>query len=329
MADRSVYHCQEPRAKSQEPRAKSQEPRAKSQEPASALKILIPYHKPYTFPPLDDGIFLPIQVSKATSRIDLHIQGDNEVNGQPCDNISTKNEYYAELTAEYWAWKNLKTLYPDVKYIGLCHYRRFLALHENIAFCEAIPKPESFLEDFRYNPQEIIDILESGRIIVPKRLNFPYSAGAQYCISCVSDDYRALKEVLRVDFPDYYDAFIDVMERNNKMSFKLIHIMKWEDFDQWCRFVFAVMDILETKIPYQNYRGTIQSRVFAYLAERLFYVWQVKNRKQRKSCAIYMCDNNAVEHNNHVRFLHRLFNYARFEVSSCFALWPRRLSRNK
>lgn len=175
----------------------------------------------------------------------------------------------------------------------MCHYRRFLALHENIAFCEAIPKPESFLEDFRYNPQEIIDILESGRIIVPKRLNFPYSAGAQYCLNHVSCDYRALKNVLRENFPDYYDVFVEVMEKNTKLSARLIHIMKWEDFDQWCRFVFAVMDILETMIPYKNYAGTEQSRVFAYLAERLFYVWQVKNRKKQKFCAIYMPDDVA------------------------------------
>ena len=296
-------------------------------EQNSALKILIVYQKPYTVHPLDNGIFLPIQTGKATSTIDLHIQGDNEVNGQPCDNISIKNEYYAELTAEYWAWKNLKTLYPNVKYVGLCHYRRFFALHENKTLSEFIPKPESFLDDFRYNPQEIIDILEAGKIIVPKRMSFPYSAEAQYCICHVSDDYRALKEVLRKHFPDYYDVFVEVMEKNTKISSKLIHIMKWEDFDEWCRFLFSVMDILETRIPYQNYRGSSQNKVLAFLAERLFYVWQVKNRKKQKFCALYMPDDNLYNgRRSGIRaFIYKLFLYVKSSIAMNILYGPHRI----
>lgn len=44
--------------------------------------------------------FLPIQVGKALSNIDLGIQGDNTG-----DNISSKNPNYCELTAHYWYWK--------------------------------------------------------------------------------------------------------------------------------------------------------------------------------------------------------------------------------
>ena len=68
---------------------------------------------------------MPIHCGKALSSVDLGIQGDNEVNGQPCDNISDKNETYCELTAMYWAWKNIKKIYPDIEYIGLNHYRRY------------------------------------------------------------------------------------------------------------------------------------------------------------------------------------------------------------
>ena len=37
-------------------------------------------------------------------------------------NISDKNACYCEITALYWAWKNL-----DARYLGLVHYRRYFA----------------------------------------------------------------------------------------------------------------------------------------------------------------------------------------------------------
>ncbi len=37
------------------------------------------------------------------------------------ENISSKNKMYCELTAQYWAWKNL-----DADYYGFFHYRRYL-----------------------------------------------------------------------------------------------------------------------------------------------------------------------------------------------------------
>lgn len=76
------------------------------------IKVLVCCHKA-TYVPNDD-VYLPIQVGKANSKIDLGFQGDDE--GK---NISEKNFSYCELTAVYWAWKNLK----DIDYIGLCHYR--------------------------------------------------------------------------------------------------------------------------------------------------------------------------------------------------------------
>ena len=40
------------------------------------------------------------------------------------DNISAKNQHYAEMTAIYWLWKNQ----VDCEYLGICHYRRHFDL---------------------------------------------------------------------------------------------------------------------------------------------------------------------------------------------------------
>ena len=81
------------------------------------IKILVAVHKAGDV--IHDEIYTPIHVGKANAGIDLGWMGDDTG-----DNISAKNQNYCELTAVYWAWKNLK----DVDYVGLCHYRRFLDL---------------------------------------------------------------------------------------------------------------------------------------------------------------------------------------------------------
>ena len=82
------------------------------------IKILIAAHKQCKLP--SDTIYLPVQVGKALHP-DLTLTGyqpDNEG-----ENISNKNPYLCELTAIYWAWKNMKA-----DYVGLVHYRRHLCL---------------------------------------------------------------------------------------------------------------------------------------------------------------------------------------------------------
>ena len=81
------------------------------------IKILVVAHKQCEIP--KDDVYLPIQVGKVLHPdLNLGYQPDNDG-----ENISEKNPYYSELTAIYWAWKNLKA-----DYIGLVHYRRYLGM---------------------------------------------------------------------------------------------------------------------------------------------------------------------------------------------------------
>ena len=243
-------------------------------------------------PPNDDGIFLPIHAGKALSSTDLHMQSDNEVNGQPCDNISSKNPYYSELTAMYWAWKNLKTLYPDTKYIGLHHYRRFFAFDEQQFFAPDIVKPEDDIASYSIDFEKVSKILESGRIILVKEYAFPYTMACHYCMSHISDNYRTLQEVIREKFPDYYDALIDVMEHSNKLFARNMFVMKWEDFEKYCEWLFTVLFEIDERIHYQDY-GTYQMRVPAFMAERLFNIYVRKNKIRSKRFNIYYYDKEA------------------------------------
>ncbi|KIR02151.1 Glycosyltransferase [Lachnospiraceae bacterium TWA4] len=74
------------------------------------LKILVVTHKKYRMP--KDKVYIPIGVGGYKHP---HYLSDSV--GE--NTISRKNPNYCELTALYWAWKNL-----DYEYLGLTHYRR-------------------------------------------------------------------------------------------------------------------------------------------------------------------------------------------------------------
>ncbi len=251
----------------------------------SALKILVCYHKPYTMPPNDDGILLPIQVGKALTDLDLHIQGDNELNGQPCDNISHKNGSYCELTAIYWAWKNIKKLYPHVKYVGLHHYRRYFAFNEHKYFYHAINKLENAINDYRVDAEKVINILESGRVIVQKKTVFSSTVAAQFCSCLNSADYRTLNKTIKEKFPDYYEDFMYVMN-HHKLSLASMFVMKYEDFEKYCEWLFSVLAEVEPVIV-SRYPNVPRNRIVGHLAERLLNVYIRKNNIKTKQFNAY------------------------------------------
>ncbi len=82
-----------------------------------SIKIFVAHHKPWYI--YEDDVYVPIQVWKKKSKIDLWILWDDTG-----DNISEKNDNYAELTAQYWVWKNYDL--RDVDYVWFCHYRRYM-----------------------------------------------------------------------------------------------------------------------------------------------------------------------------------------------------------
>lgn len=78
---------------------------------------MVATHKPYWMP--QDDVYLPIHVG-CDGKESIGFTGDNTG-----DNISAKNPHYCELTALYWAWKNLQA-----DYTGLVHYLRYFTNKE-------------------------------------------------------------------------------------------------------------------------------------------------------------------------------------------------------
>lgn len=211
-------------------------------------------------------------MGKAISHYDLHIQGDDTCRGVPCNNISNKNDSYCELTGLYWAWKNIKTLYPNIKYLGLCHYRRYFSFSRIGLFSDSVDLPVSEIKNYKIDHEKLSNILTAKAIILPEPKTCPYPLYLDYAYWHVSEDYRVVGKVIHDVYPKYFSSLVQIMERNNKMSPYNMFIMPFDLVDQYCEWVFDVLQRVESLIPYQYYNEQ-QKRVFGYLSEWLFNIW--------------------------------------------------------
>ena len=215
---------------------------------------------------VDQEPYLPIQVGKVLSDLDLGIVGDDTG-----DNISAKNRSYCELTGLYWAWKNLN----DVDVIGLCHYRRYFDFHkQSLSILPYTKFNKEQFEKLNFSvPDNIIEAVSRGEVVAPRVMNNVGSLYDEYCICHISEDLRSLEAVVAEKSEQkYIDAFNKVMHLTHKPMCYNMFLMNWKDFDRFCTWLFSILEEVEKRIDITNY-SPIQMRVFGYMAERLFNVW--------------------------------------------------------
>ncbi|MDR1324002.1 MAG: DUF4422 domain-containing protein [Candidatus Margulisbacteria bacterium] len=247
------------------------------------IKILVCTHKQTEFPP--DDIFLPIHCGKALSNVDLGIQGDDTG-----DNISAKNETFAELTGLYWAWKNLKKLYPDVEYVGLCHYRRYFALRplwKTIPYgwiaAKTLPMAQNYGATFQR-------ILKHKQVILAQRKVLSCNTFTFYASEMHSRDYHTLRQIIHELQPDYEEAFLTVWEGSNKHSPYNMFICRRDWLDEYCKWLFPILYEAERRIKTDNY-DEHSKRVFAMLSEHLLNVYVHQHGFNVKYLPIFFLDN--------------------------------------
>jgi hypothetical protein len=230
--------------------------------------ILVATHKKYQMP--KDELYLPIHVGRE-GKEDIGYQGDNTG-----DNISSKNPNYCELTALYWAWKNL-----DVKYIGLCHYRRYFTNKSLI--CRLVNKKK--WEKLILSKSEAEALLDSYDIILPKKRNyFIESVWAHYEHTQHIKDLEATKQVIEEKYPEYLTAFNNVM-RGKKVHLYNMFIMEKRNFDRYCEWLFDILFELEKRIDISQY-NTFHARVYGFISELLLDVWLSKENFRVKELKV-------------------------------------------
>lgn len=244
----------------------------------SSICILIATHKKYQM--INDSIYLPIQVG-ADGKSDLGYQKDSEG-----DNISSKNANYCELTGLYWAWKNLKC---DV--IGLSHYRRYLTLKSSKEIKRAKTNEEKF--SLALSETEIKQVLENYDLIVPYTKLYIKDVYSKYAQQHYRKDLDTCLEVIKEKYPEYEDAFNEIMH-SKKYCICNMFVMNKKYFDDYCHWLFDILFEVEKRTDISDY-STLQKRIYGFLSERLFNVWIKHNNLSVKEAKIVSLEKDSLK----------------------------------
>ena len=226
-------------------------------------KIIIAMHKDYDKPDLD--LYLPCQVG-AEGKEGFNVQRDNEG-----ENISSLNPYFCELTAVYFAWKNL-----NYDYIGLVHYRRYFKGSFSFKVNNKVKKIlcRKDLEKFK----------DTDVILPKKRKYYIETLYNHYKHTMYVEPLDVTFEIIKEKYPSYYMEFEKIKHRRSAHMFNMF-IMKWEVFDKYCNFLFDVLFELKNRIDVTKY-DSFHARFFGRISELLLDVWLNVNNIQYKEIGV-------------------------------------------
>lgn len=228
-------------------------------------KILVCCHKKAEV--YSDDIYKPIHVGKALHpNLNLGFMTDNIG-----ENISEKNDSFCELTAQYWAWKNLYC-----KYIGLCHYRRY------------------FSKTFDEN--SLNEELANYDIILASPINVGKSIFSFWEESLVNEDIHIFYQYMIARFPHLKEEIDNFFINGVRFSPCNMFVCDKRLFDDFASWQFSILFDLEKIIKLSSYSRP--RRIFGYLAEGLLPFYASLNHLKIKFYPLVDFPNGKIILNN-------------------------------
>lgn len=221
--------------------------------------------------------YMPVQVGRAVSGVDLGFRTDDTG-----DNISARNRNYCELTAHYWAWKNLK----DADYIGLNHYRRYFDFGSDL--CNVVTAGTREFFDSEHPVPDFDELFGRFDIVMPKPKVYAYNLWCDYAKCHREEDLEVLRAVVAERHPEYLDAFDWVFFRNNRLSHFNMFVMPRAKFDAYSEWLFDILFEVERRVEIPS--DPVQARIFGYMSERLLMVYARHNRWRISYRTVVMVD---------------------------------------
>ena len=245
------------------------------------IKIFVAAHKPVDL--FEASSLVPVQVGAAlaSERFSWAAHDDEG------ENISSENPLYCELTAQYWAWKNV-----EADYYGFCHYRRYFDFsdvrHKENPWGEVMEDYIGLAARARYGLDDatIAHVVEGYDVITTEFKDlrrFPGGVGTprrhfELADRLREDDLDRVVAILKDLHPDYAedaDAFLD----GHSSCFCNMFIMRREPFFAYCEWLFPILARFVAETDMSDY-SVEALRTPGHLAERLFNIYYLHQMRQ-------------------------------------------------
>ena len=210
------------------------------------------------------------------------------------ENISQKNNFYAEYTFHYWFWKNEINKIPENVWIGFCTYRRFWKstreeekVYKNFSekIIQEIPQEwkeyDTILGDHIELKFKLMKILKYGKkailnnpkaIFSKKHRNIKFHFDMFHGVGLLDKAIDLLEDEDREHFRNF-------VNNNNSFNKATMFVCKSKDLiNNYYQTVFKWLSKCEQFIGF-NLEGYNQVRMYAFLAERFMPYWFKKNSK--------------------------------------------------
>ncbi len=242
------------------------------------IKIFVSCHKKFFVP--KNKLLVPVQVGTAFT--DERYEGfcyDNEG-----DNIAEKNKSYCELTTQYWAWKNVQA-----DYYGFFHYRRYMNFTENTLGRDDVVTQyfrcdEDMIEETGLNEELMEQIISENDIVTLKPRIYENgetvrSLYAKEKVHFIEDLDECCLDVVRELYPEVFEHSVNYIN-GHTCYYCNMFIAKKEIFDEYCQFLFDVLEEYEKRRDVTDYT-VAQYRIYGYLGERLWGIYYTYLRNTR------------------------------------------------
>ena len=215
------------------------------------------------------------------------------------ENISKKNNNYAELTFHYWFWKNyLKEC--NSKWIGFCHYRKFWTKKKhkdsdiNIKNLSSLvlkdipaelQKYEVILGDpFYVNEQKTMKFFKKGFRTILEKPSLLFNSNERtikFHFDIMHGKNNLEKAIEFLDEKNKKDFYNYVNSKVYFHPFNMYICQSKDMLDEYYQILFNWLEKCETFFSEKNLHGYDLTRIYAFLAERFTSYWFTKNAKYK------------------------------------------------